>query len=40
MNQHDLNRAVAEATGETVITISRIGFAQWEQEKNCITIGD
>lgn len=26
MNQNDLNRAVARATGETVSTIKRIGF--------------
>lgn len=26
MNQNDLNRAVANATGETVSTIKRLGF--------------
>jgi hypothetical protein len=26
MNQRDLNRVVAQATGETVTTISRMGF--------------
>lgn len=26
MNQHDLNRAVAAATGETVSAVKRLGF--------------
>ena len=29
MNQRELNRAVARATGESVATIRRMGFSPW-----------
>ena len=34
MNQRELNRAVAKATGETVGTVRRLGFMLWESD-NC-----
>jgi len=33
MHQNDLNRAVAEATGETVSTIKRLGFLLAEPDE-------
>ena len=33
MNQNDLNRAVARATGETVSVIKRVGFMIMEPSK-------
>ena len=30
MNQHELNRAVARVTGESVGTVRRLGFMLWE----------
>ena len=32
MNQHEVNRAVAKVTGETVGAIRRVGFTLWEFE--------
>ena len=34
MNQREVNRAVAKATGETVRTIGQLGFLLWDLRSN------
>ena len=40
MNQREVNRAVAKATGESVGTIRRLGFTLWEVDACSCEVGE